>query len=325
VLGGVLAGIAVVAVASLAVLAVSHGDAVLSATTGAGWRFRGIGQNPNTVPMLLSIGMPIAVWRSLEGPRRLRLTGVALVLLFAGEIAFSGSRGAIIAAFGGAVATALALGRAPGTKLAVSAGLCALALACVALSKLPSPAKVADNPVPQESPARATRGIDAEHVVRLEDEIGFPSSRAYIPPARRTVFGESGRAQAWDGALHQGGKRPIVGYGFGTEDSVFADRFYAFEGGFVENTYLGLFLQLGATGVALLVALLAALAWSAARLVRRSPRGGSGPAAAALGVLLAAILIGGTQSGLLSVGNIAASSIWICVLTLPVLARESLP
>jgi hypothetical protein len=106
---------------------------------------------------------------------------------------------------------------------------------------------------------------------------------------------------------------------------VFADRFYSFEGNFVENSYLGLFLQLGAAGVALLVALLAALAWSAARLVLRFPRGGIGPAAGAIGVLIAAVLIGGTQSGVLSVGNIAAASIWICVLMLPVLARENLP
>ncbi len=324
-LNGVLTGIALVAVASLAVLAVSRGDAVLSATTGAGWRFRGVGQSPNTVPMLLSIGMPLAVWRALHGPRTLRWVGIALVLLFAGEIGFSGSRGAVIAGFGGAIATALALGRSAGAKLAVAAGLCALALVCVALSRIPNPAPVTDNSASQSSPVAATRGIDAEHVVRLEDEIGFPSTRSYIPPAKRTVFGASGRAQAWDGALHQGDERPVAGYGFGTEDSVFADRFYSFEGSFVENTYLGLFLQLGAAGVALLVALLAALAWSAARLVLRFPRGGIGPAAGAIGVLIAGVLIGGTQSGLLSVGNIAAASIWICVLTLPILARESLP
>jgi len=58
---------------------------------------------------------------------------------------------------------------------------------------------------------------------------------------------------------------------------------------------------------------------------RRFPRGGIGPAAGAIGVLIAGVLIGGTQSGLLSVGNIAAASVWICVLTLPVLARESRP
>ena len=324
-LKGVLTGIALVALASLVVLAVRRGDAVLSATTGAGWRFRGIGQSPNTVPMLLSIGMPLAVWRSLHGPPRRRWLGVALVLLFAGEIAFSGSRGAVIAGFGVAVATALALGRSVGSKLAVAGGLCALALVCVTLAKLPSPAPVTDNPASQESPAAAPRGIDAEHVVRLEDEIGFPSTRSYIPPAKRTLFGASGRAQAWDGALHQGDERPVSGYGFGTEDSVFADRFYSFEGNFVENSYLGLFLQLGAAGVALLVALLASLAWSAARLVLRFPSGGIGPAAGAIGVLIAAVLIGGTQSGVLSVGNIAAASIWICVLMLPVLARENLP
>ena len=75
----------------------------------------------------------------------------------------------------------------------------------------------------------------------------------------------------------------------------------------------------------LLVALLAALAWSAVRLVLRFPRGEIGPAAGAIGVLIAGVLIGGTQSGLLSIGNIAAASVWICVLTLPVLARESRP
>ena len=325
-LSGVLTGIALVALASLVVLAVSRGDAVLSATTGAGWRFRGIGQSPNTVPMLLSIGMPLAVWRSLHGSRRLRWVGIALVLLFAGEIGFSGSRGAAhcgirrrdrdgacTRTFGGREARRW------------RPGLCALALVCVTLSRIPNPAPVTDNSASQDSPVAATRGIDAEHVVRLEDEIGFPSTRSYIPPVKRTLFGASGRAQAWDGALHQGDERPIAGYGFGTEDSVFADRFYSFEGSFVENAYLGLFLQLGAAGVALLVALLAALGWSALVLVRRFPRGGIGPAAGAIGVLLAAVLIGGTQSGVLSVGNIAAASIWICVLTLPVLAREGVP
>jgi O-antigen ligase len=163
----------------------------------------------------------------------------------------------------------------------------------------------------------ATKGVNAELVLRLEDEIGFPPSGEYRPAVHRTFLGSSGRVQAWDGALRQGAKRPVAGYGFGTEEKVFIDRFFAFEGRFVENSYLGLFLQLGLAGVVLFATLLVALVWSAARIVRRS-----GPAAASAGVLVAACLIGMTQSGLLSVGNIAATSIWICVLLLPVLAFE---
>jgi len=73
VFAGVLAGCAAVALASLVVLVVWHDDAVLKATTGAGWRFRGLGENPNTVSMLLSIGLPIAVWHALDrrGPELL--------------------------------------------------------------------------------------------------------------------------------------------------------------------------------------------------------------------------------------------------------------
>jgi hypothetical protein len=315
VLLGVLGGITAVAVLSLVVLVVSHDEAVLAATTGAGWRFQGVGQNPNTVPMLFCAGLPLAVWRSFEPVRRARLLGLALVLLFAGEIAFSGTRGALIAAFPGAIVTALLLAPSPRRKLVAALGLVVLALACVVLGKLPQPASTP--PVAARAAPIATKGVDAQQVFRLEDELGFPPHGAYRPAVRRTILGSSGRVQAWDGAVRQALRRPVAGYGFGTEERVFVDRFFAFEGKFVENGYVALFLQLGIAGLALCAALLAALFWSAARLVRRP-----GPGAAATGVLVAACLIELTQSGLFSVGNIAASSIWICVLTLPVLALE---
>jgi hypothetical protein len=322
VLRDVLGGVIAVAFLSLVVLVLVHRDAVLPATTGAGWRFRGVGENPNTVPLLLAVGMPLSVWWWFE---RSHWAGAALVLLFAGEIAFSGSRGATIAGFGGALVTTLVLGRSAREKVAVAAGLCVLAVVCVEVGKIPQPvepaaAAPAAQPPVKPSDARP-RGINAQQTFRLEDEIGFPFAGAYRPPVPRTVFGTSGRAQAWDGALRQGAQRPLVGYGFGTEDRVFVDRFYSFEGGFVENSYLGLFLQVGAAGLALFVALLLTLAWCALRFVRRGPRAGLGPVAAASGVLIAAMLIGVTQSGLLSVGNIATTSIWLCVLVLPILAR----
>lgn len=316
VLIGVLGGIAAVAVISIVVLLVSHDDAVLAATGGAGWRFRGVGNNPNTVPMLLCIGLPLAVWQAFERGRRARSLGVALTLLFAGEIAFSGTRGALIAGFGGALATALFVAPSTRHRVAAVAALVALGLVSIALAKIPSPAAAFTTGKPAQAIV-PTKGIDAQLVFRLEDEIGSSPAGGYEPPVHRTFLGSSGRVQAWDGALHQGAKRPLAGYGFGTENKVFVDRFSSFEGSFVENSYIGLFLQLGLAGVAAFFALLGALAWSAALVVRSSP-----PAAAATGVLVAACLIGMTQSGLFSVGNIAAASIWICVLTLPVLARE---
>jgi len=315
VLRGVLAGIAAVALGSLVMLAVSHHDAVLPATTGAGWRFQGIGENPNTVSMLLAVGLPLAVWLGLAGHGWERPAGAALVLLFAGEIAASGSRGAVLAGFGGAILTAVALGPTVGAKLALALGLVVLAGVSVATSRLQHPASVAVSG--GSAAAVAAPGANAELVLRLEDEIGHPPLGGYRPPVARTLFGSSGRAQAWVGAVHQAEQRPLLGYGFGTENSVFVDRFYAFDGSFPENSYVGTFLQLGAAGVALLVGLILTLAWSAYRALQR---GAGGPAAAAAGVLLCAALIGLSQSGITSVGNIAIGSIWVCVLTLPALA-----
>jgi hypothetical protein len=316
VLRAVLWGAAAVAVASLVVLAVSRHVAVLSATAGAGWRFRGVGTNPNTVPMLLSVALPLALWAALAWRGALRWLGVALFLLFAGEIAFADSRGAIIAGFGGAAATALVTASTARAKAALLAGLAALAVVCVVIGKLPQPQ--AEAPAATAStPVVKTRGIDAEQVFRLEDEIGFPFHGAYRPPVPRTFLGSSGRAEAWKGSLEQSKQRLVAGYGFGMEPKVFVDRFYGFEGDFVENTYVGLFLQLGIAGVVVFVALLVSLGRAFAR-ARRNSAG-----AAAGGALVAAVLIGMTQTGLLSVGNIAAVAIWTSVLTLPVLAHEA--
>src|SRR5262249_9600038 len=163
------------------------------------------GENPNTVPLLLAVGMPLAVWWWFERSRRL---GAALLLLFVGEIACSGSRGATIAGFGGALVTALVLGRSARGKAAGAGGPCGLAVACVEVAKIPQPvepaaAAAATTPPPAQRKDAHPRGIDAQQQFRLEDEIGFPLAGAYRPPVPRTVFGSSGRAQAWDGAIHQ--------------------------------------------------------------------------------------------------------------------------
>ena len=177
------------------------------------------------------------------------------MLLFAGEIAVSGSRGAVIAGFGGALLTALVLGpTAQREGRRWPRGSSSSRASASATSRLQHPASAAAPAAAAGAAAAAvnTRGLNADLRLRLEDELGHPPLGGYRPPVARTLFGSSGRAQAWVGGVRQAARRPLLGYGFGTEDKVFVDRFYAFEGNFVENSYVGTFLQLGAAGVALL-------------------------------------------------------------------------
>jgi O-antigen ligase len=106
------------------------------------------------------------------------------------------------------------------------------------------------------------------------NEVGRPRPGLVGETVRRTLFGSSGRAQAWDGGLRQSLERPLLGYGFGTEDRVFLDRFYVFVSARIENSYLGLWLQIGLVGLFVFLAVLAALAGRLARSwrdLRRSP------------------------------------------------------
>ena len=125
---------------------------------------------------------------------------------------------------------------------------------------------------------------------------------------RRSIFGSSGRIDAWGGALHEAARRPVVGHGFGTEQAVFVDRYYRFVGALPENSYLGLALQLGLVGLLALAALVVVLARGGIRALG-GPR--SALAAAGLGVLAAGLVAAVAQSYLYSVGNIAAAALWI--------------
>jgi hypothetical protein len=149
---------------------------------------------------------------------------------------------------------------------------------------------------------------------RPEDQIGRPLPGHSRPSLRRSVFGTSGRAQAWQGALEQWRQRPILGYGFGTEDEVFFDCFYVFQGSRPENSYLGTMLQLGLVGLVLLLAFLGSIAVPLARGLRRGgPR--IDAVGAATAVVAAALVIGLVQSYLYSVGNVATLSVWLTALT----------
>jgi O-Antigen ligase len=300
VLWGVIAGAAVVALAGLVLLVVAHGDAVEPASYETPARFRGFGQDPNTVALLFSVTTPLAVWALLTDRRK--LAAAACLALFAGEIVASGSRGGLGASAVGSLVAVLAVA---GTRRAVPLAAAIVVLAAVGawVQSLPKPSAHSAAVAAAPGPTPRAGYLDAQARYPLDADVGRPLPGGGEPPVRRSLLGGSGRADAWRGALHQAAQRPVAGHGFGTESRVFEDRYYTFVGGLPENSYIGLALQLGLVGLAALAWLLVALVRPALRHVRWSAPG--------LGVLTAGLVAALAQSYLYSVGNLAAAALWI--------------
>src|SRR5919206_243449 len=92
---------------------------------------------------------------------------------------------------------------------------------------------------------------NAERVLPLEDEQGRPGVGRRARPFRRRFLDVNGRLRPVLGAFGEGAQRPVAGYGFGMESRAFVDRYYGFYSAVAENSYAGLFLQLGAAGLGL--------------------------------------------------------------------------
>jgi O-antigen ligase len=355
--GGLVAGGALVAGAGLVLLFVDRQAAVQVSSPGTPSRFRGLGQNPNTAALLAAILLPLAVWQLLEArtARGRALAGV-IVLLLAGSVVGSGSYGALGASFLGLLVLGAGFDWPLSRRVVFVAGTAAAFTVGVLFNELPGrtppvsqaaplvttkktttrtttktttkttttttgsskPGK--SNTGPQQKPVTSTpatspRAGDS----RLEDEIGSPSSGS-SGVARRTIFGGSGRGRAWEGALEIGAQRPLVGYGFGTEEHVFVDRWYFFNGSRPENSVIGMFLQLGIVGVSLLMALAGTVVIVAVRVVRRLRGASRHLAAACAGAVIAASVLAVVQSYVYSVGNIGSVPLWLLIFLIAALS-----
>lgn len=359
---GLLAGAAVVAAAGLVVLALSFDDAVQAGGVTEPFRYRGLGENPNTVSMLVAIATPLALWVAITSKRsQRRAFGLASLVLFYGTIVFSGSRGALLGAFVGSLV--LVLGTATTTSLRLRhAGVAvALFVLAVGLGQLPQPSTpptvvavgpgttggdttpTATAPVPHPAPETTAtpeqvppeqvspEQVPPEQVPPLElpiggmaDEIGRPTTTTI---SRRTLFASSGRLLAWRAAIGQGNNRPLLGYGFGTEDVVFVDRIYAFQSGRPENSFVGVYLQLGLSGVALLAAIVLTAVRGGTRVIRSLAARPEAlpPALAAAGVASAGAVLALVQSYVYSAGNIAALTVWTSLFLLAGAASRNEP
>ena len=307
---GVIAGVVVLALLGVVELWHDYDRAVVPATTQSPARYTGIGGNPNTMAMLIALVVPAVVWGIVTAASRAK-RGLALgvlALLYASLVA-SGSRGALLGALVGTVVFALAAALPPQRRgVVIVAAVAAFGVGVVAL-ELPSPAKT--NPTipfdiqPPSTPPLSPR--DAQPKLPLESEVGFP--RPGQPQFERTLFTSSGRLDAWRGALRQALDRPLLGYGFGTEERVFVDRYYLHYSSVPENAYLGTLLQLGLVG---LIALLTLLAFVAAQArFAKAPLAATCAGAVACGLLLAF-----SQSYLTSAGSPAMVPFWLFALLL---------
>jgi O-antigen ligase len=312
---GLLAGAALVAAGGALALLLGDDRATVPATVATPSRYNGLGGNPNTMALLLAVTLPIAAWALLAArTRRGKALAAAVLVLLDVSIVASGSRGAIVASFAGLLPLALVV---PRRRLVLAAAAAALLVANIAATQLP---RTADrDPVlnPEFGTVAPLAPGDAQFILPLESEIGFERSRQGF---RRGLLETSGRTQAWRGAAGQIAERPLLGYGFGTEERVFADRFYLFLADRVENSYIGTALQLGVVGLAALLALLGAFALAAARALGARDGERRAVAAACAGVAAAAAVLAFTQSFLTSVGSPATAPAWIAAFLLAALS-----
>jgi hypothetical protein len=310
VLWGIVAGAVVVTALGLVVLALDHNAAVENATLDLPTRYRGFGENPNTVSLLLALCLPVATSLALHARSRTAFAlAVGAWLAFDASIAASGSRGAIAAGFAGTFVV-LALARSPArVRLGAAAVVGALLAVTIVVALAPTSkgeAAAPEQPHPAANASKPKPGyLDVQGAYPLEFDVGTmaPGEAA---PTHRTLFGLTGRGEAWRGALDQANARPALGYGFGTEDRVFVDRYANFAAGLPEDSYIGTYLQLGAVGLAALLALVGALGIGA---LRERPRP---EAIVSLAVLASALVLAIVQSYISSVGDIGTVTVWVC-------------
>jgi hypothetical protein len=296
---GIAAGGVLVAIASVLVLAADRSTAAPGSRSEILSRFQGFGERPTTDAMLYALALPTAALLVVRaGSRAARIAGVASVVLLDALLVASGSRGPEVAAL--LALAVLGAGLSWRGRLYVGGAIAATVIAALAinLAQTSSPASAAAPSGPaQQQPRYPSPGA-------LAQELGHQGGGVI-----RSLFGTSGRTDAWRGALDKANERPTVGFGFGTEDRVFEDHYYAYQGSLVSSSWIGMYLQLGAFGVAAFFvfwALLVAAGVSALRRLRADA-----VAVACAAVTAAALPLSFVESWIYSIGNVASLPFWI--------------
>lgn len=130
----------------------------------------------------------------------------------------------------------------------------------------------------------------------------------------------SGRTEAWNETLRFIRQRPWLGYGFGTEDHIFAKfvvRFREHSGAYVHNSYLGLVSQLGIIGALLFFVPL--LGFVAKHIVRVMQSGATRVFSLRLAVvssIMSGLIYSFFESWIYTIGNAFSFLFWVLVMIL---------
>jgi len=131
---------------------------------------------------------------------------------------------------------------------------------------------------------------------------------SYFRFDKRNVLLAGGRVEAWLVAKNFIVERPLLGYGFGTEDQLLFNQGYRFmyhEGAYLHSSYLGLLAQVGILGTALF---LIPVFWLLATELRaRSP---SALRIGLQGMLIAGLIACFFESWIYSAGNAQVLPFW---------------
>ncbi len=318
VLDGVLAAALVVAIAGFVYWLISPSHAVVAATTEYPSRYQGIEQNPNTAPLLFAFGAAVAFSRALRARDAwLRAFFVLALLVLAASIVASASRGGLLGAFAGVLVVAAQGPRALRHRVALSALTVAALVVGAWVMTLPNALPAGPAPATRS----ATKTADAEDVLPLSQEIGNPWWTHRAGGSERSLFNTSIRARALGGTFDRIEQRPIAGYGFGTEQWAFVNRYYAYDSQNPENGYVGILLQIGAVGLAVFLAMLAVCVGAGVRALSATR---DGVAVATLGATAAGLTLGLSQSFFHGPGSIAYVAFWMSLLltaTIPLRGR----
>jgi hypothetical protein len=287
---GIVVGAGLVAVAGLVVYVLDRGAAVQPSGPLVPARWQGVGQNPNTVSMLCGVAIGPAVWLLATAGGRRRLVWWAGAVALALSILASGSRGGLAGGVVGALTASVLLPRPARLRVAAVTAVFVVGLGGPAIvDHVVTPGRL--NP---SEPVRATPG------------------RAEPGPRRFISTGSSGRVGAWKRGLAIGAERPALGFGFGTEEKVFVPRFQDFNGLRPENSFVGLFMQLGVVGLALFTGVVLLVAAAALAALRRRDQA----AAPFIALCASAAVLLLVESYVYSVGNVASMSVWIAAAVL---------
>jgi hypothetical protein len=303
---GVLGGAVAVGIAGVLTGLVDRGAAGSLHT-----RYRGFGEQATTDAMLFALALPIALFAALRARTRAALAAAAACfVLLDGLLIVSGARGPEVGAVLGLALGALGTPRS--RRLAVAGVIAATIAVALAVGFVQTHEKT----VATAAPSRPASAPSYPSPGFLNQELGTRSNATAI----RSLFRTSGRTGAWRGAVKTADRRPALGWGFGTEDRVFENRYYGYQGNLVGSSWVGLYLQLGAIGVAVLVALWVALGAAATRVARRLR--GDPVALTCAAIALAGLPITFVESWIYAAGNIACLAFWLGALLLGTLARE---